>query len=232
MATGFLFAGLAHHTDNPGQRRLRSVGGDLDVQRAFAVDRTGKCLGARFFVDGDRLARDRCFIDRRCPARHQPIGGDLCTRTHKNDIAGYQRLDRNRPGAVGIYHLGLARGHGNQGPDRGMCATHGVGLERACHAKQKHQQCAFGGLADGGRTQGTDEHQCVDVEGEFAERMIGLDGTVVAAKNHRNDEERPPIIDLVITDHVFDHIPEYRCNQTNNSEADHLRQIGDFCFFG
>ena len=113
-----------------------------------------------------------------------------------------------------------------------MCAPHGIRLECARHAKQKHQQCAFGGLADCRRTECTDEHQCIDVEGEFAKRMIRLDSTVVPTKNHRNDKERPPIIDLGFADNCLDHVSESQCNETNNGEADHLWQISDFGFFG
>ncbi len=191
LGGGLLGLGLLDQVDDPADGAILRQAGDLDLQRALAVDGAGEDLVAGPLLHRHALAGDRGLVDRRGALEDAPVHRDPLPGADEDAVAHGQfghvhpllvglapgagaalvgRAVRQRPSQVllavgaGPEDGGLGRGQFHQGTDRVPRPVHRVTLQRLPQAEEEDHQRALLPRADGHRAQGGHRHQEVDVQ--------------------------------------------------------------------
>src|SRR5688572_15015571 len=92
---GFRSLGIVNHSHDLLQRRIAADLCRLESECASQIERPAEHLFTRSLFDRQTLASEHGFVHRRAALADDPVDRDLIARPDLNDVALYDRVDRN-----------------------------------------------------------------------------------------------------------------------------------------
>ena len=146
---------FAHHLHNFRERAFTGAARHLNLDRAAAIDRTGKypalrinhiglgaCgdhVGYRYLVDRDAFAGNGRLVDSTRSLQDEAVGGQALVRTHDDDVADHHLFDVDFTGRpIAAHRCGL-RCELRQGFNCLLGTAHGIMLQRVSETEQEQK---------------------------------------------------------------------------------------------
>jgi hypothetical protein len=179
LGAPLLLLRIADDPHDPGQRALRGVLRDLDLENAGAVHRARENRVPDRLRDWLRLAGDRRLIDIGMAARDAAVNRHALARANDDALADQHILDADELLVTIAEDGGVLRGKGHQGAHGVAGAVHREVLERIRGGEERQQHAALTPGVDDRRANRGGDHQQVDVDGagkEIRDRLLEGEG--------------------------------------------------------
>ena len=161
---------LLYQADDAGDCVVGGGRGDLDAQRAVAVDGAGEDVVAGGLAHGHALARHRRLVDAARAGEHDAVGRDPIARPNEDGPADLKAFRRHLDGPAVPLHERGARDEQAERPYPGTRPAGGDALEQLADQEQEDHGRPFLAGTDEDGADGGDRHQHLDREGRAVER--------------------------------------------------------------
>ena len=178
---------LRHQRDDARQHGLGADLAGLHDETAGLVERAAGDIGARRFLDRQRLAGDQRFIDRRAALHDGAVDGNCLTRAHAQPVADMDVIEGNFGfRAIGRHAARGLRGEIEQGADGVAGPFAGLQFEHLANKDQNDD--------DGGGLEVSADRPAVHLEvGREQSGREHRDEAVGVGDQHADGDQRPHV---------------------------------------